>query len=150
MLIRKLTITLIFFIAIFSSSCAYVAESRNILSDGSKRVALLEERLGVYTKSLYWGNFDSMGLFVVPSERVNYIAKLKKDLKDQKFVSIDTASTRFLNTDNTEAEVVIEIQYYQVPNFLVKTREEKQKWVFRRFDGGWFYSNLIEDEQSEG
>ena len=146
---RILFLALIFLASLSLSACSVLESARNLTSGEMGRTELLTKRLNKFTKALYWGSVDDATLFVIAEKRRDFYRSKKKELKDKKMVDIEVTDVE-VGEDARTANVSVEIQYYEIPNFVVQKRMEQQEWEFRSLSGGWLYADAKEvDEEGE-
>lgn len=97
------------------------------------REALLTKDIKHFGDALYWGDMQQALTFVAPEVR-STLGKELNAVKGDRVIESSIGAVEF-NSRATEAKVDLNVRYYKIPVYLVKTRTEKQTWVFDMLDG---------------
>jgi len=127
-------------------ACSTLSTFENLLATQSTREELLGPRLNKFSKSIYWGSRSKAASFTTRKFRREFVKDLAERSAKEKIVELAVKDILY-NDDSDEAEVDMEIRYYQQPTYYVKTRKEKQTWKYYRVKGGWLCDGVevIED-----
>lgn len=106
----------------------------------------LYERIEHFNRARYWGSSQEALGYIDAEHRVAFINTERELAAKQRIVRSEVAMVNVGETGDS-AEVELEIQYFEQPTYVVKTRREKQQWKFNRFDGGWQMSQSEISEQ---
>lgn len=124
-------------VTLILAACSSLSTVNHFVALNSQKKALLDERLNKFTKSLYWGAFGEMALYVDPETRSEIFREIKKRRKAEKLVELEIENVEYDEGVGT-AYVDFQIRYYKKPANIIKLRKERQVWKYHRFDGGWF------------
>ena len=100
----------------------------------------LEKRIADFHQAVYWADTRGALSLVEPSQRSAIASKLPKETRKEQFVRFDVASSTPTEEDSSIADVTLKVQLYRIPNYRIENVIVKEKWVFHRFGGGWYYS----------
>jgi len=112
------------------------------------RQALLQPEVKKFSEALGWGN-KTDALQVVSDESRVAIAKQLKGLGEEERLVETKIDEVEWGPQSYDATVVVKVRYYKVPYYIVKTREERQKWTFN-LTNGWKLSAFTVDEEVKG
>jgi hypothetical protein len=128
---------LAFFTATFLCGCFLVPAYDSFRKTGvteSQRIDLLPQELKRFTEALYWGK-PGEALAFVAAEHVDELREgFAVSRENIRVVESKVTDIRF-NDGAQEADVQMTVRYYQIPFFVVKDRQEQQKWEFGLTDG---------------
>ena len=116
----------------------------HVLASGQKKQAMLAKRVDQFHKAIYWKSNAEAAAMVAPEARASFENELMRPLRKAKIVEIEIDEIDFAD-DPEVVDVSVEIQYFEVPTYIVKTKIGYEKWRFERFAGGW----LLHDVKTE-
>ena len=128
------------------ASCGANTGLSQLASTTTSRKGQLGQRLDVFSKAVYWGSAPEIAAMVTPETRQETMFEMKKKRRTQRLVDFDLQDVEY-NDDATSATVEYAIRYYEQPTYYVRTRVERQQWVYHRLGGGWLYrdAEIISD-----
>lgn len=109
------------------------------------RQAMLSERSEKFHRALSFASPAEALEYVAPEQRVEFLTRQRSAMREQTIVSVDVKDIDF-NDDSKEATVTVSTRYFQSPTYHVEAREDRERWVYNGFDGGWFYDGVSVSE----
>lgn len=149
--IRAADIFCLFGVVIFwlgLNACSSTTIVDTVFAGEQRKSELLQARLELFNRAVYWGAADEVMAYVEPEQRTKLFRQFKQSRQKEKLVDLNVADVLFENNSN-DAAVEMQIRYYEEPRYVVKTRSEKQKWTYHRFGGGWLLHEAERVEDSE-
>ena len=126
------------FIALTFSGCLFVPVIDAMKQAGlteSDRMQLLPPTVSKFTSSLSWPDKSEAMRYVAQESRQEVAEGLELLGEDVKIVDSRVSNVNY--EDNARKAVVnINVRFYQVPYYVVKTRKDKQTWEFGS-SSGW-------------
>lgn len=104
------------------------------LSDASMEQKLYQ-RIEHFNRARYWGSSQEALSYVEPEFRPEFLQTERASASNSRIVRSEIADLNM--NDDGSAEVQLEVQYFEQPTYVVRTRREKQNWQFMRYSGGW-------------
>lgn len=111
------------------------------ISSKSQKYDQLNKRVADLHHDMHWGGTQKSAAFIAPEFQAEFTAKREAVANTEKLVDVRVMSIHFDDTNDT-ADVTVRTQYYAVPQYVVQIREEKEKWAFERFGGGWLLQGI--------
>ncbi len=118
----------------------------NLTAGPQGRQAMLSERTERFHRALSFSSPAEALEYVSPEHRVEFLTRQKSTLRERTIVGVDVKDIEF-NDDSSEATVIAGTRYFQAPSYHVEDREDREKWVFRTLDGGWFYDGVERSDE---
>ena len=106
------------------------------VSAGAKEQKLYE-RIEHFNRARYWGSATEAVDFVAPAFQPEFLSNERKLASNQRIVRSEVAEVKVDPETASTANVELEVQYFEQPTYVVRSRREKQAWAFDRFNGGW-------------
>ena len=94
-----------------------------------------------YDRLLRWRELDKAALAYVPPELREKFQERVDAAKEVRIVDYRIKSVEFKG-DGTEAEALVELDYYRTDSARVKTVEDRQSWQYDK-DHGWRLRSLL-------
>ncbi len=117
---------------------------------GDEKMALLEKKVNAFNQAMYWGDSNGALLFTTLKSRDKVKKVVKGVRKKINYVNLEVQDIDLEeDKENDKATIKVEVEYYKVPHYMIKTRTEIQEWVFYRFDGGWKLDDFKIKEEIE-
>lgn len=127
---------LLAFALLLQTSCLSQMKSvDHFLSSDVERRGELSKRVSKYHQAMYWGDVDSASAYLSPETR-REIRNSLLDRKEKEHLVKTEVDAVDIHETGDSATVDMKIKYYLIPNYVVKTRREKQVWQFE--SGAWF------------
>ena len=104
----------------------------------SARINLLNDNVNAFHKAVYWGSPEEVAGIVAPEAQMEFLNKTRKQRRTEKLVDMEVENTIF-NEGSTSATVDVQVKYYRIADYLVKTRREREKWEFSFLGRCWYY-----------
>jgi hypothetical protein len=117
-------------LAVFLSGCASM--------DERKKTILLDRATRQYERAIRWGDYEDASAF--RNQRAG--APNPDSLKRFRVTSYETQST-VLNEDETEAQVVVQIKYYNEDRMQEVTLTDRQTWKYDSDQGVWYLDSPL-------
>ena len=135
-------IVLLYLVFAFSA-CGVLGSGdlNNVVAMGAKKRQMLQERIDRFNQAMYWGDATLAVSFVSSDIRQDIYNRAKASRQTEHYVDLSVEDLKY-EPEAESAEAVIGVKYYRTPNYTIRQRTEKQKWVFDRFGGGWLLQNL--------
>ena len=140
----------------FISACSRVNSDalEFAVATPAKKRSLLNERVAEFHRRIYWGDASAASQFVQADYRSDFYRKIKKIRRNEHLVDIEVDDVQ-LDDDGNGADVDVIVRYYKTPHYVIKTRNEIERWSFNRFAGGWVLiehsiEELDESESAHG
>ncbi|MCB0359016.1 MAG: hypothetical protein KDD44_05255, partial [Bdellovibrionales bacterium] len=108
------------------------------LAGDQERTAEVNTRVKKFLQALYWGDVDQAAGFVTAESRPQYRDVFSEIVNKERLVKSEIRSVE-LGPDSETATVTVVVQYYRIPNYVVKTRRETQTWAYN--EGLWFFQD---------
>jgi hypothetical protein len=106
-----------------------------------KKAATLEMTTRHYESAIRWGDYATANAYRI-QEDAGTLTPNPESLKQFRVTSYETLNT-VLNEDETEAQVVVQIRYYDEERMKEVTMTDRQTWKYDAELGQWFlYSPL--------
>ena len=105
------------------------------VSDAAKEQKLYE-RISHFNRARYWGSAGEAMGYITPEHRNVFLDAERERAEKERIVRSEISNVT-VEPESDKAEVELEIQYFEQPTYTVRTRKEKQKWIYKRYDGGW-------------
>ena len=134
-LVFKLTAAALLFTSVSACSSNIKIGDIMTVSDAAKEQKLYE-RISHFNRARYWGSAGEAMGYITPEHRNVFLDAERERAEKERIVRSEIANVT-VEPENDKAEVELEIQYFEQPTYTVRTRKEKQKWVYKRYDGGW-------------
>lgn len=93
-----------------------------------------------FHQALYWGDASAATLYVVPEIRDDFHFQTSQRKEKERVIEAEVRKIS-LDQENDVANVDVFIKYFRVPNYVVKTRHEKQVWEYRSGEGRWLFKD---------
>jgi len=110
---------------------------RNLMVDPEKDREKIGKQVGMFHRARYWGDSDLAATFVVPEKREEFGPVVAERVKSEKLVKYKIRSIT-VDPEQETAEVRVEVEFYKIPNYVVQTRLETQKWELRNLSNWYF------------
>jgi hypothetical protein len=120
-------------LAAFLSGCASI--------DERKKADLLNRTTRQYERAIRWGDYGDASAFIKQTGTMA-AAPNPDGLKQYRVTSYETQST-VLNEDDTEAQVVVQIKYYNENRMQVETLTDRQTWKYEADPGVWYLDSPL-------
>lgn len=116
-----------------------VFEGLTLSREGKER--LLEKRVQQFADALSAQDMATALLLVKPLKRAELRPLLIERRDKEKLVEVEVLS--FKPLDNTDlVSVHLRVKYFAVPEYIVKTREERQDWGYSLRDAQWLLERI--------
>lgn len=110
------------------------------VSPGAKEQKLYE-RIEHFNRARYWGSSGEAMGYVSGTFQREFLEMERKLSANQRIVRSEVAEVKVDPETAATADVELEVQYFEQPTYVVRSRREKQAWTFDRFNGGWKLSS---------
>jgi hypothetical protein len=102
----------------------------------SERAETLDTITRAYEKHLRWGKFDEAQVFR-KGEQHFLTNSERRRLQNIRVTGYDILSTQF-SADQSTAEMMVRIRYFNDEYAIEKTFIDRQKWEYDKASGNWF------------
>jgi len=114
-------------LATFLSGCASM--------DERKKTVMLDRATRHYESAIRWGDYATANVYRL-QDSADAQATSPADLKRFRVTSYETLNT-VLNADETEAQIVVQIRYYDEERMKEVTLTDRQTWTYDAESGLW-------------
>ena len=122
------------------ASCSYTS-FQSAISSKSQKYEELNKRITDLHHDMHWGSPQKSAAFIAPEFLPTLMSQREAASRSEKITDISVVSIRFDDAKDT-ADVSILTKYFATPEYVVRVREETEKWAFERFGGGWFLQGI--------
>jgi hypothetical protein len=136
----KKIILVVFVLLLGCSGKAQPHSIENLFVSSKGQAKQLPEVIKLFNHNLYWGSLEQAAEYIVPENRSQFVRNAKSKRETEKLVDLEIGYIDF-SDNNDSATVDIKVKYYRVPNYIIETRYDQQRWSFSRYSGGWLLEN---------
>lgn len=132
------------------SGCARILadDMKYFLPFESSRNDLLQERVKLWGRALYWRDVEASLAMVDPLKRTVMAPELQRRKKDEKVVDVEVENMELVD-GISKAKVALRVRYYRVPAFTVEDRVDHLQWAYAITEGGWFLNGWQDEKNNE-
>jgi hypothetical protein len=128
MTLRRFVLALPFVLAL--SGCA-------TRDDPPPRAPDVDETAQAYNNDVRWGRYYEASAQLPPEQRSAFLKLLDDSARPYRFTSIDLMKAT-PNEDGSRVEMLVSLEYYQLPSVLEKKVQQRQLWRYDRKENRWF------------
>ncbi len=129
------------------SGCSNLPVVDYLLATPARKEQLLQQRVELFNRALYWGTVNEILAFVEPDYRSAFLRQVRQNMTNQKLVDLSVVDAAL--DGSGDATVDLQVRYYEQNYYLVKTRMEHQTWAYHRLLDGWLLKKIEIKEPSE-
>ena len=116
--------------------CGGVDRMKTALQNEQKR-NMLTSTASQYRQALRWGHYKDAVPIIRPQEEGVTLNTNWQAMKDIKITGYEESS-KVIDADNGRAQIVAELEYYDLNNSVVKKTRQEQLWWFDEDVKQWF------------
>ena len=132
-------IAVCFIASFFMSGCLIVGplqELSDVFASDRDKIVMFTDTVNAYRRAIHGRKIHNASAYVSDDALSDFMALHSNKRKKEKLVDYEIQDVQFAD-GNSEATVEVEVRYYKVPHFMIKTRVERERWEYHRLTGGW-------------
>jgi hypothetical protein len=95
-----------------------------------RETPLVDDYAKQYNNDVRWGRWQEAAAQVEPEQRSAFLKLLDEKDHAYRFTSVDVLTAKPLSDDGTEMELLVALEYYQLPSVQERSVRQIQKWRY--------------------